>query len=550
MTTSESKINLVCLSNAGDTIDWDIGKCFNCPPEPKALLDFIESHLVSHPADGWLFWDPGLGTPDGDYLLAKLSGSADVWHAGLKLGLSGQPKIIDYVQPIWMLNRDPNLVIEASSWRLSLRACLIRAEILKQLGGPDPNFATLAWAGLELGFRYIRKGVFIRHDPNLVIKEIRGETIKIPLQDQLRFLRAGFDHRWRLWAGFRAIISGEENLVDLHRAGQKIRDDDPLPGKNPYRHEIEKVAIDNENQRVSVLIPTLRRYPYLRMLLGQLRTQTVEPYEIIIVDQTPSEFRDQELLYDFSDLPLRYFTLDQAGQCSSRNLGLQKAVGDFILFIDDDDEVPSDLIEKHLQTLHQFQINVSNGVAHEVGTGKLPEDYRLMRISSVFPTNNTMIRRDVLQKSGLFDLAYDHGQRADHDLGMRLYLSGELMVLNPEISVFHHHAPMGGLREHKARVETRAASRQHLFRQNLPTVSDIYLAKRYFSQTQVREILWINLLGTFSIQGGIFKRLTKVLISLLILPHSLWVLTTRSLAADDMLKHYPRIPELETEEKT
>ena len=43
-----------------------------------------------------------------------------------------------------------------------------------------------------------------------------------------------------------------------------------------------------------------------------------------------------------------------------------------------------------------------------------------------------MIRKSLLQDSGLFDLAYDRGQRADHDLGMRLYLNGAFMVRTPQ----------------------------------------------------------------------------------------------------------------------
>src|SRR5690606_7633204 len=153
--------------------------------------------------------------------------------------------------------------------------------------------------------------------------------------------------------------------------------------------------------------------------------------------------------------------------------------------------------------------DVSNGVAIETGIGGLPEDFGFIRVSDVFPTNNTLIRKSVLQKSGLFDLAYDLGQRADHDLGLRLYIKGELMVLNPGTSVLHHHAPMGGLREHKARIDTYAASRRHILKQVLPSVSDLYLNYRYFSSRQVRERIWIDLFGTFSMKGSPLQRLLK-----------------------------------------
>jgi hypothetical protein len=181
-----------------------------------------------------------------------------------------------------------------------------------------------------------------------------------------------------------------------------------------------------------------------------------------VLDQTAADRRAPSWPGSFPDLPLRYFALDRAGQCSSRNLGIRHARGDAILFLDDDDEVPPDLIERHLASMARFGCDVSSGVADEVGGGPLPESFRLVRSSDVFPTNNSLARIARSRGSGLFDLAYERGARADGDLGMRLYLSGAFMVLNPEISVLHHHAPSGGLRTHRARVVTRASSRARL----------------------------------------------------------------------------------------
>ena len=113
----------------------------------------------------------------------------------------------------------------------------------------------------------------------------------------------------------------------------------------------------------------------------------------------------------------------------------------------------------------------------------------------VFPTNNTLARREALERSGLFDLAYDHGARADGDLGMRVYLSGSVMMLEPAISVLHHHAPRGGLRAHGARVVTYASSRRRITHRHLPEVTEIYRSLRYFSERQVRETIVQSAVG-------------------------------------------------------
>ncbi len=538
-------INLICLDPSLQIPNWTLGSQYNCAPIPMDLSLLLDKVLNTCEADAWLFWDPALGTPDKNLLVNLLDQSADAWHAGLKLGLAGKPEIIDFVSPTWMLNRDPDPEITATSWRLSLRACLIKTQLLKQLGGPSSEFSSLEAVGLELGYRYIRRGAFIQHTPSLDSVKPQPIQIQLPFEDQLKFIKAGFGNKWMSWAVFRALLTGITGAGTALRGFKAAHQFAPNREIDNYIHFTEPDKSEDKQARVSILIPTINRYPYLRTLLTQIRDQTVTPLEILVIDQTPEPGRDLNIAQEFSDLPLRWFNLDQAGQCSSRNFGLQYSTGDYILFIDDDDEIPPDLIEAHLNCLSEYHCNVSCGVAIETGVGSLPPDFTFIRTSDVFPTNNTMINRKVLYISGMFDLAYDHGQRADHDLGMRIYLAGEKMVLNPEIKVIHHHAPSGGLREHKARVITYASSRQSYTQRHLLSVSDVYLAMRYFSRRQVDELIWLSVLGSFSRKGSVLQITLKVITSLFLLPHSIYILARNKKLAEKMLKHFPQIPKLD-----
>ena len=177
--------------------------------------------------------------------------------------------------------------------------------------------------------------------------------------------------------------------------------------------------------------------------------------------------------------------------------------------------------------------------------GPLPWDFTFIRASDVFPTNNTLIKLRVLERSGLFDLAYNKLSRADGDLGTRIYLSGALMVLNPEISVLHHHAPVGGLRVHKARVITYASSRSRLGQRHLPSKSEIYLAKRYFKDRQVREDLWLRAFGTFSLRGSWLRQVMKGIVGAVLFPHTWITIKAREREAEQMLQEYPQIPTLQ-----
>jgi glycosyltransferase involved in cell wall biosynthesis len=531
------------LTGPADAISWPLGSVHVVDQSPRAIDAVLRDRLAASPASAWLFWDGDLGNPSPEAIERAMRLPGDVWHAGLRLGMGGLPQGVECIQPIWMLNRDPDPAIEASSWRLSFRACLARASVLRAMGGPRADFATLAGAALETGCRWVLRGVLTRHIPWLAPAGATAAPPVLPFEDEVRFLHFCFGPLWTRWALARMALTGRVRPLEAFRAAALLGrpgSQPPAPYHSPARHEPAPSAAP----RVSVLIPTIDRYPYLRKLLPQLASQTVPPLEVIVVDQTPATRRDETLEYSAPGLPLRILRLDRSGQCTSRNAGLALCRGDAVLFLDDDDEIPADLIERHIQCLASHGADVSAGVADEAGAGPLPAHFTFTRLSDVFPTNNAMVRRQALEQSGLFDLAYDRGQRADGDLGMRLYLSGAVMVLHPGISVFHHHAPQGGLRTHKARRVTYASSRRSLIQRHLPSATEVYLAARYFSPRAMREMIAQRIAGSFAVSGGLVRKLLKLAASTFLLPATLWTVRRNYQTARAMLQRFPQIPRL------
>ncbi len=491
-----------------------------------------------------LFWSDELGSPDAEIVQQVCSSPGDVWHGGLRLGTGALPGIIDFVHPTQMLNRDPPYHIPATSWRLSLRASLITTRALRVLGGPRQDFRTLEAAGLELGHRFLTAGALVRHEPVLLPHSAAPSCVSIPFEDELRFALKRFGKQWSYWALMRAVLTGYVSPLEASRAAWGLRGLEPPASPAAFHGRSGAGGDDMDEPRVTVLVPTIDRYPYLLTLLRQLRQQTVAPLEIIVIDQTPVERRMDLIRPELDELPLRVIIQEEPGQCTSRNAGIVLSSGDYILFLDDDDEVGPTLIEDHLRTLNTFRADVSSGVVEEPGSGPLPTGFQHLRASGVFPAGNTLIRRDVLFDSGLFDLAYDRAARADGDLGTRIYLSGALMVLNPAITLFHHRARPGGLRTHKARVVTHAGSRTRIMTVHLPSASELYLAIRYFTDRQLREKLWLAAFGTFSVRGRVGRSLAKVVVSGLRFPWTLWQLHRSLRAARRMFVEFPKIPVL------
>jgi glycosyltransferase involved in cell wall biosynthesis len=539
------KIDLILIGPVQGDVVWKLGEVLRARQEPGQLLQTVNSHLNNTTAQALLFWDQTNGDPDAGRIERALNSPGDVWHFGLKMGMSGLPRMMDHVSPTWMLNLDVSPERESTSWRLSLKACLIRVEVIRNLGFIHADFKTLEAAGLEMGHRYITKGAIPRYLPWLVEQTFHQASVNLPLEDEILFIKRRFGSFWTKWALFRALFSNELSIVKFLKARKDAGGIKVVPDPRPLPHRTTKdLGPEIKDAKVTVLIPTLERYPYLHKLLDQLRSQTIKPFEIIVIDQTAIERRDHALEEKFSDLPLNAIYLDSPGQCSSRNTGLQQASGEYILLLDDDIEIEPNLIESHVRSLRSNSADASSGVINEPGGGELPEDFKLFRVSDVFPAGNSLVPRSVLAKSGLFDLAYERGQRADGDLGIRIYQTGGLMVLNPDISILHHRAPRGGLRVHKARVITFASSRQRLTHRHLPSNTEIYLARRYFSPMQVREMLWIRVFGTFVTRGSILRKLAKIVLSLLYFPNTLYRVSRTYREATRMLERFPQFPAL------
>ena len=547
MSPESPSCDLVLLGEPADDRPWTLGRRVCCMPTAEAVGRAVVGLSGSEAATFVLTWDASLGPPpDTDLVATVIARRGDVWHAGLLLGQQGRPDWLDFVHPTWMLHADPRLDVPATSWRVSLRCCLAKADVWARLGGPRPSYDDLDIASLELGHRWLWSGAIVRHIPDLLSGVEMKSSAEPSRPEILRFLVHRVGRRWAAWALVRAMSLGLVGPMEAWRTWRAVAGEPRLDDPAPYRAE-PSASLDASAAAVSVLIPTVDRYPWLDVLLDQLRRQTVEPLEILVVDQTAIDRRRVDWA-SFHDLPLRVLTREDPGQCSSRNAGLRLARGETVLFLDDDDEVEPDLIERHLETLAATRADASCGVADEVGAGPLPTAFRIRRVSDVFPTNNTMLRRAALHTSGLFDLAFETGARADADLGQRLYHAGALLVLDPSIRVLHHHAPSGGLRRHAARAVTYAESRRRVSIRHLPSATELYLARRHFSPRQAHEADVLRVAGTFALHGGKLRRLAKIMLSTAALPDTLERLRRHRRRAARMLERYPEIPRLDTED--
>ena len=88
-----------------------------------------------------------------------------------------------------------------------------------------------------------------------------------------------------------------------------------------------------ERYKVSVIINTYNRWPYLRDLMKSLEKQSYPYFEVIVVNgpSTDDTFRVKELYPN-----VKYVEIKERNISVSRNVGIKVASGDCVVFIDDD----------------------------------------------------------------------------------------------------------------------------------------------------------------------------------------------------------------------
>jgi glycosyltransferase involved in cell wall biosynthesis len=164
---------------------------------------------------------------------------------------------------------------------------------------------------------------------------------------------------------------------------------------------------------VSIIIPTYNRPEFVIKAVESALNQTYQHIEVIVVDDA-SEMNIQEVLP--SDQRIRYFkNIENRGGGFSRNVGLDNARGEFVNFLDDDDELYPDKIEKQVSCfLNAQDPNLGMVTCHtsDERSGKPRIFYnrvrgdihqQLLARYAVYGTETMLFRRNALKNIGGFD---------------------------------------------------------------------------------------------------------------------------------------------------
>lgn len=208
--------------------------------------------------------------------------------------------------------------------------------------------------------------------------------------------------------------------------------------------------------KVSIITPVYNAERYLRRALESLLQQSFGDFEAICVNDGSTDMSLEILReYEEKDARIKIFSQDNAGGSAARNAGLAQAKGEYVMFLDADDEYSHTIIEHAYSraveanvdiVLYNFarfvgkpsKLAVVSKIAPHASTDIFTKDTYGERIFNDFATItwNKLIKRSVLTESGVeFDETLSHNH--DVDFSIRLMLAAKTYAWLDEVGYFY-----------------------------------------------------------------------------------------------------------------
>lgn len=111
------------------------------------------------------------------------------------------------------------------------------------------------------------------------------------------------------------------------------------------------------NCKVSIIIPVYNGEKFIKKCIESILKQTYQNYEIIIINDGSTD-RTKETIESLKNEKLKLYNIKNAGVSNARNYGMNQANGDYILFVDADDEIDNKTLEILVNKQKEYKVDI------------------------------------------------------------------------------------------------------------------------------------------------------------------------------------------------
>lgn len=185
--------------------------------------------------------------------------------------------------------------------------------------------------------------------------------------------------------------------------------------------------------KVSIITPSYNSALYIKNTIASVQAQTLRDWEMIIVDDGSID-NSADIIRDIAinDSRIKLIQKENGGSASARNVGLQQAKGDYIQFLDADDTIAYDKLERQVELMDQkgldvtytdYKLTQSDGITHSQLMGFRLNLFKLLAGWGVFgtiPLHAFLYRHSFLTKHDIRNTS-EVKEREDWDFHIKVF---------------------------------------------------------------------------------------------------------------------------------
>lgn len=117
-------------------------------------------------------------------------------------------------------------------------------------------------------------------------------------------------------------------------------------------------------EKVSIIVPIYNVEKYIERCIKSLISQTYRDIEILLInDGSPDDSKTICERYEKIDKRIKLYNKENGGLSDTRNYGLKRAKGEYILFVDSDDYIESNTVEVLISEMKKDNLDIVAGNA-------------------------------------------------------------------------------------------------------------------------------------------------------------------------------------------
>ncbi len=265
--------------------------------------------------------------------------------------------------------------------------------------------------------------------------------------------------------------------------------------------------------KYSIIIPVFNREDRIANAIQSVLNQSYDNFEIIVIDDGSTD-QTAKVVQGFNEQKVHYYFQENKERGAARNLGITHSTGDFLTFLDSDDQFLPD----HLLTMDKLiQLNPSGRFFcssfkivsdRQTRFNILPADVREKLIHENFLSCNGVFLQSELAKSNLFIEDRILAGLEDWELWLRIASSNEVISSKPITTQMNDHEGRSVLQTKKEEIEKRFETFYSYVLQNKEII-EFYKNKIHFLKAGCETYIALHLALTKKYRGAVLNHLAK-----------------------------------------